>query len=80
MKKITQRRPLVKGAYQKNNSISQPKHMLWVLKRSVSMRRFFCAPKTYAKIMGKKYYKYYAENFVYLNLWLRVALSFKALT
>ena len=35
-------RPLVKGAYQKNNFlISQPKHMLWVLKRTVSMRRFF---------------------------------------
>ena len=35
-------RPLVKSAYQKNNFlISQPKHMLWVLKRSVSMRRFF---------------------------------------
>ena len=26
--------------------ISQPKHMLWVLKRTVSMRRFFQAPKT----------------------------------
>ena len=24
--------------------ISQPKHMLWVLKRTVSMRRFFSAP------------------------------------
>ena len=31
-------RPLVKSAYQKNNFlISQPKHMLWVLKRTVSM-------------------------------------------
>ena len=28
--------------------------MLWVLKRTVSMRQFFWAPKTYAKIMGKK--------------------------
>ena len=35
-------RPLVKSAYQKNNILpSQPKHMLWVLKRTVSMRRFF---------------------------------------
>ena len=43
-------KPLVKSAYQKNNFlISQPKHMLWVLKRTVSMRRFFWAPKTYAK-------------------------------
>ena len=35
-------RTLVKSADQKNNFlISQPKHMLWVLKRTVSMRRFF---------------------------------------
>ena len=35
-------RPLVKSVYQKNNFlISQPKHILWVLKRTVSMRRFF---------------------------------------
>ena len=27
--------------------ISKPKHMLWVLKRAVLMKRFFCAPKTY---------------------------------
>ena len=32
----------IKSAYKKNNFlISQPKHMLWVLKRTVSMRRFF---------------------------------------
>ena len=35
-------RALVKSAYQKINFlISQPKHMLWVLKRTISMRRFF---------------------------------------
>ena len=35
-------KPLGKSAYQKINFlISQPKHMLWVLKRTVSMRRFF---------------------------------------
>ena len=35
-------RPLVKSAQQKNNFlISQPSHMLWVLIRTVSMRRFF---------------------------------------
>ena len=35
-------RPSVKSAYQKNNVlISQTKHMLWVLKKTVSMRRFF---------------------------------------
>ena len=35
--------PLVKIAYQKKIIflISKPKHMLWVLKRTVSMRRFF---------------------------------------
>ena len=35
-------RPLVENAQQKNIFIvSQPKHMLWVFKRAVSMRRFF---------------------------------------
>ena len=35
-------RPLVKSAYQNNSFlISQRKHMLWVLKRTVSLRRFF---------------------------------------
>ena len=44
---------LIKSALQKNNFlISQPKHMLWVLKRTVSMRRFCWAPKTYAKKYG----------------------------
>ena len=34
--------PLVKSVYQKIIFlICQPKHMLWVLKRTVSMRRFF---------------------------------------
>ena len=46
--------PLVKSAYQKYNFIvSQPKHMLWVLKRTVSMKRFLWAPKTYVKTDGK---------------------------
>ena len=39
---VQSHRPLVKSAHQKNNFlISQPKHMLWVLKRTVSIRRFF---------------------------------------
>ena len=34
--------PLVKSAYKKISFlISQPKYMLWVLKRTVSVRRFF---------------------------------------
>ena len=39
--------------------ISQPKHMLWVLKRTVSMRRFFWAPKTH----------------VCLNWWIRKKIA-----
>ena len=35
-------RPIAKDTYQKIIFlISQPKHMLWLLKRTVSMRRFF---------------------------------------
>ena len=41
-------RPLDKSVYRKIiYFISHPKHMLWVLKRTVSMRRFFWAPKTH---------------------------------
>ena len=32
--------------------ISQPKHMLWVLKGTVSMRWLFWAPKAYVKTDG----------------------------
>ena len=40
-------------SYRKNNLlISQLKHMLWVLKRTVSMRQFLWAPKTYAQNYG----------------------------
>ena len=37
-----------------NFLISQPKHMLWVLKRTVSMRQFFVLIKHMLKLMGKK--------------------------
>ena len=44
--------------------------MLWVLKRTVSMRRFFWAPKTYVKINElENIYNFMLKNFVYLNLW-----------
>ena len=44
--------------------------MLWVLKRTVSMRLFFWAPKTYVKIDGyEKIYNFTLKFFVYLNLW-----------
>ena len=37
--------------------------MLWVLKRTVSLRRFFRAPKTNVKTDGvRKYLKFYAEK------------------
>ena len=45
--------------------------MLWVLKRRVSMRRFFWAPKTYryVKIDGlENIYNFTLKIFVYLNL------------
>ena len=43
--------------------------MLWMLKRTVSMRRFFWAPKTYVKTDGyENIYIFTLEFFVYLNL------------
>ena len=43
--------------------------MLWVLERTLSMRRFFWAPKTYVKTDGyESIYKFTLKNFVYLTL------------
>ena len=45
--------------------------MLWVLKRTVSMRRFFWAPKTYmyVKTDGQEnIYNFTLKIFVYLSL------------
>ena len=43
--------------------------MLLVLKRTVSMRRFFWAPKTYAKTDGlENIYNFMLKSSVYLNL------------
>ena len=45
--------------------------MLWVLKRTVSMRPFFWAPKTYVQTDGlENIYNFTLKIFVYLNLWL----------
>ena len=60
----------VKSAYQKNNFlISQPKQMLWVLKRTVSLRDgSFEHPKhNFAKL--RKYQQFLCWKF-YLNLWI----------
>ena len=38
--------------------------MLWVLKRSVSMRRFFLAPKTYVTTYGKENMNIFTLNFL----------------
>ena len=44
--------------------------MLWVLKRTVSMRQLFWAPKTYVKADGlENIYIFTQKIFVYLNLW-----------
>ena len=57
-------RMLVKSAKQKFNFvISQPKHMLWVLKRTVSMRRH---PKHMLKLMGKKISTILHLNFLFI--------------
>ena len=61
-------RPLNKSAYPKNYFlISQPKHMLWVLKRTFSMRQFFWAPKTYVQTDGlENIYNFMFKNFLFI--------------
>ena len=48
--------------------ISQPKPMLWLLKRTISMRQFFWAPETYICLNWRvrKYWQFYAQK-VLLN-------------
>ena len=55
--------------------------MLWVLKRTVSVRRFFCAPKNTLKIWVRKYLQFYAdlEALVVLSENLSNVLSKKSL-
>ena len=49
-----------------NFLISEPKHMFWLLKRTVSLRRFFEHPKQVFKLMDKKKFtidpKYFGLN------------------
>ena len=44
--------------------------MLWVLKRTVSMRRFFEHPKRMFKLMGKKKLQFYAQKISLTGLYL----------
>ena len=54
--------------YQVNNRlIFQPKHMLWVLKRTVGMKRFFQASNNNLNLMSLKNNTIYALNCVYLD-------------
>ena len=58
--------------------ISQLKHMLWVLKRTVSMRRFFREPKTHVKMDGQenihnctlKSFAYLYDLFLHIKVYL----------
>ena len=54
--------------------------MLWVLKRTISVRRLFWAPKTYAKNYGQeKIYNFMLKIFVYnLNLCVILVCEFQA--
>ena len=67
---LSVRRPPDKSVYLKSVFfISCPKHVLWVLKRMFSMRWFFSAPKTHAKIDGKEnIYNFTLIKFPYLDL------------
>ena len=60
-------RPLSKSVYRKIHSlISQSNYMLWVLKRTVSMRRFFWAPKHMLKLMGKEIFTILRWNVLFI--------------
>ena len=53
----------------KNFLISQSKHILLVLKETVSLRPFFLAPKTFVKIdWFKNICNFLLKKFVYRNL------------
>ena len=50
--------------------------MLWVLKRKVSVRRFFWAPKTYVQTDGlENIYYFTLKNFFYLNIMTAAAFQ-----
>ena len=46
--------------------------MLWVLKRTVAMRRFYLVPKTYVLTDGLENFQFFTlKIFVYLNLCIK---------
>ena len=48
--------------------------MLWVLKRTVSLRRFFLAPKTYAQnYASENIYNFTLTQFLCLNLCMYIS-------
>ena len=51
----------------KNFLISQTKHILWVLKETVSLRPFFLAPKTFVKIDGFKNIYNFAQKILFIE-------------
>ena len=46
--------------------ISQPKHMLWVLKRTVSMDSSFEHPKHMLKLMGKRIFTILCSKILFI--------------
>ena len=46
--------PKDRCVYENYFLISQPKHLLWILQKNVSMRGFFRAPKTHVKTDGQE--------------------------
>ena len=62
---MTSRRPQDKSGWLKIIFlISQPKHMLWVLKRTISMRQFFWEPTTNVLVEKiRKWSQFYANYF-----------------
>ena len=49
-----------------NLLISQPKHMLWVLKRTVSVGGSFEHPKHMLKLMGKEIFTMLRSKFLFI--------------
>ena len=61
-------RTLGKSVYQKCNIlISQPKHMVWVLKRSLNETVLLSTQKNMLKLMGKKIFIIFHSKIVFIK-------------